>query len=410
MENRAKTLVRTLARTLARSATGLLPRDAARRRILFICTHEVQVDYLAEIWDILKSDPRLDFDLLVLCPEHRPGEFDRIRSALPVRQVRGFWAYAGRWDVAVMAEHVFPDLPTDSRHKIVRISHGFPGKREGGTLYAFGPKAYSRDGRIRYARMFVPSRTVKEWAVNMDPAFENVVAVVGSPGDDKMLAEAGRREEFRSRLGFKPNEVVVFVTSTWGPNSLFHRMGDAILAKARELKGEYRFILSVHPIEYHPQPAGGRVWGEYLREQRQDGFLLREPWEDWVPCMVASDILLTDHTSLGVHGVLLGKPFVFTPVPDELVEAGTVIRQIRDISPILRPDASDLEQALRRARNDYPFDKLREIASQMNSCPNEAADRVREEMYAQLALPAWDAGEGREQAGPDEQKKICRTG
>ena len=29
---------------------------------------------------------------------------------------------------------------------------------------------------------------------------------------------------------------------------------------------------------------------------------------------------------------------------------------------------------------------------------------------AQLALPAWDAGEGREQAGPDEQKKICRTG
>lgn len=102
--------------------------------------------------------------------------------------------------------------------------------------------------------------------------------------------------------------------------------------------------------------------------------------------MIASDIVLTDHTSLALHGALLGRPFVFCPVPDELVEAGTVIRRIRDISPTLRPDASDLRQVLLEAGNSYPFDKLREIASQINSFPHQAADRMREEIYEQLRL------------------------
>ncbi len=390
MMKKVRRLVRKPAMALARTVIRLLPRDAGRRKVLFVCSHELQVSYLAEIWEILKSDPRLEFRLMMPRFEHQAGEFERIRRALPFQVVREFWAYAGRWDLMILAEHVLRDLPADSRRRIVRISHGFPGKRVDGSLYAFGPWAYAQSGGIRYARMFVPSQTGKDWAVRMDPAFEDIVAVVGSPGDDKMLAEVGRREEYRRRYGFKPEDVVVFVTGTWGPHSLFRRIGDAFLERARELPGEYRFILSVHSLEYLHQPTGERVWGEYLREQRKHGFVVREPWEDWAPYMIASDILLTDHTSLAVHGALLGRPFVWSPVPDDLVEPGTVIRQIRDISPILRPDASDLRQALMQARNEYPLDKLREIASQMNSCPHQATEKIRTELYAQLSLsPAF---------------------
>jgi hypothetical protein len=354
--------------------------------VLFASSQELQARHLAEVWDIIKADPRLDCYLRMPYIEHRPGEFDEIRKVLPLPEVPSFWASAGQWDLVVMADHLMADRVANERQRILRISHGFPGKRVGGQLYAFGPRAYARNGRIRYSRMFVPSQAVKEWALRMDRAFEDIVTVVGSTGDDKMLAEVDRREEYRAKFGFKPDETVVFATGTWGPHSLFQKMGDALLAGARALRDQFRFIFSVHPIEYRPKPPGERVWGEHIREQAKDGFLIREPSENWVPYMVASDILLTDHTSLALHGALLERPFVFCPVPDELVEAGTVIRQIRDISPILRPDASNLRQALLKARNGYPLDELREIASQVNSYPHQATDHMRAAIYEQLRL------------------------
>lgn len=384
--SKIRAMVRASALAVARRGVALLPRDTSRRRVLFVCSHGLQADYLAEIWDILKSDPRLDFRLVMPGVEEHPGEFARIRRSLPLKELRGFWAHAGHWDLMIVADHVFRDLVSSDRRRIIRISHGFPGKRVAGSLYAFGPGACGPDGRIRYSRMFVPSRTVKDWAVRMDPAFEDVVTVVGSPGDDRMLAEVDRRQEYRNQFGFKPDEIVVFVTGTWGPHGLFHRMGDAILAGARKLRGEFRFVFSAHPHDYRHEATGERVWGEYLREQAKDGFLIREPWENWTPYMIASDVVLTDHTSLALHGALLGLPFVCCPVPEELVETGTVIRHIRDISPTIQPDASDLRQALRSARNGYPFETLGGIASQINSCPHQAVKRIREELYRELGL------------------------
>lgn len=381
-----RAMIRASAVAIVRPVVALRPRDTARRRVLFVCSQELQARYLAEIWDILKVDSRLDCCLMMLHIERLPGEFDQIRKLLPLQEIPGFWASAGHWDLIVMADHLLFDRAADERHRILRISHGFPGKLVGGHLYAFGPRAYAPNGRVRYSRMFVPSQAVREWALQMDPAFDKIVAVVGSIGDDKMLAEVDRREEYRSQYGFKPDETVVFTTGTWGPHGFFQKLGDAFLDEARALQDQFRFILSAHPIDYRPQPPGHRALGQYISAQSKNGFIIREPSENWVPYMIASDILLTDHTSLALHGVLLGLPFVFSPVPDELVETGTVIRQIRDISHTLRPDASDLRQALRKARSSYPFDKLREIASQVNSFPHEATDRMREEIYEQLQL------------------------
>ena len=382
-------MVRATALAFAKPAVALLPRDPSKRQVLFACSHGLQAEHLGDIWHLLEADPRLECRLVMPCVEERSGEFDRIRRALPLREIRGFWAHAGRWDLVILADHVLKDLVATDERRIVRIMHGFPGKRVEGSLYAFGPGAYGADGRIRYTRLFVPSQTVKEWAVRMDPAFEDVVTVVGSPSNDKMLAQVERRQEYRRQYGFTPDDIVVFAVGTWGPHSLFRFMGDAILAQARKLQGEFRFIFSAHPHDHRHERTGQRVWGEYLREQSKHGFIIREPWDSWVPYMIASDVLLTDHTSLALHGALLGRPFVYCPVPDEAVESGTVIRQIRDISPTIQCDALDLRQALHCARNGYPFDKLQSIVSQVNSYPGQALQLIRQELYTQLRLSPW---------------------
>ena len=80
--------------------------------------------------------------------------------------------------------------------------------------------------------MFVCNEAEKSFAVALKLCFKDVIAVVGSLSDDTLLVERTRREEYRERFGFRPGDTVVFVTSPWGPQSLFQHMGDVFLAEA----------------------------------------------------------------------------------------------------------------------------------------------------------------------------------
>jgi CDP-glycerol glycerophosphotransferase (TagB/SpsB family) len=204
-----------------------------------------------------------------------------------------------------------------------------------------------------------------------------------------MLALTKHRDEYRRKWGFKPDEIVVFVMAGYSEDdcNLYYTVGDAVLAEAKKLLGEFRFILNVHPHEYRTKPPGQRVWGEYLRTQRQHGFVVREPHESWIPCMVACDVILTDQTSLALHGALLERPVVYAPVPDYLLEKGALVWRLREISPKIKPDASDLRDRLLEAIHNYPIEALRQLAQDINSYPGQSAERVLKEVYGLLGLP-----------------------
>ncbi|MBN2137844.1 MAG: hypothetical protein JW720_08555 [Sedimentisphaerales bacterium] len=311
-----------------------------------------------------------------------------MRSQLPALEVSEGWARARAWDLVVCADHCFGG--TTRRSPAVYIGHGSPNKVLAGetTGYVCSDRAYDRKGRPLYARIFLERDEEKSLALASCHGSRDIFRVVGSMEHDDLLAQADRRDEFRLELGYKPRDVVVLILSTWGEHCLFHTMGDELLEEARKMRGEFKFILSAHPHEYRPKPAGQRVWGEYLRSQREFGFVVREPSESWISYLVASDIVLSDYTCLAQSAVLLEKPIILTPVPEELIWRGSVTWKIRQFAPILN-DARELRQALTSAMNTYPMEKLHELAKSMNPHPGEAAVRIRKEIYDLLGIPGY---------------------
>jgi len=187
-------------------------------------------------------------------------------------------------------------------------------------------------------------------------------------------------------MGIKGDEKVVFIVSTWGPNSLFRKWGSSIIHEARKIKDKYRFIISIHPLEYKENPMGRRVLDEYIDALKEEGFYIREPGEDWKQYLIACDLIITDHTALSLHGALIRRPFVYVPIPEGIVEQESPVSLLKNISPKLRDDAQDLQDKITEALNSYRYDHLEEVAKTINSYPGESKKRITKEIYELLGL------------------------
>lgn len=381
-------LVRGIQRWLLRPILGEWPRHPEVREVLLVCSTSLMAEYLAHVHELLAGDPRVRCHLLLrsFVPD-RPGAREFILSRLPVPVIGLRQAYARRWDLIITADHVHTALVDRRDCPTLFVPHGIgPGKKNGGDSYLFGRYALDARGRVRYSRMFVESEESRELGISINPDLRDVIEVIGWLPTAKLLSLEARREEVRRRLGFSPADRVVFVLSAWGPEGLWQRMGDDVLAQARALGGRFRFILNAHPNEYRPRPPGERVWGEYLRTQREHGFVVREPDESWMPYMVAADVVLTDFTSLALDAAILGRPLVYVPFGDEVVDRRNVIWRLRELSPPLRPDASNLGDCLAAALTDYPLERLREIGREIDPYREQSRDRATRVIYELLRL------------------------
>ena len=377
--------LKNAARWPIRHALRHVLRDRSVRHILFPCAYAHIVEFQRDLWEILRGDPRLRFHITLHSPETSLGQHEKIKNVLPLPVISGTLANVWPWDLVVVADHGFEELCAPWRYPVLRITHGVAGKNVHGGEYQYGKRCFNSDGRFRYTRMFETSQVNRDRIVASEPRLANHIAVVGSPQMDRVLTQAGRRDEFRRQLGFAPHEIVVFVTSTWGMYSLFQTMGDEIIAEARPLLGPFRFVLSAHPLDLRSWPYSKRIWGEYVRTLKPDGFDVREPADSWVPYMVASDIILTDHTSLAIYGASLGRPVVFVPLEDKRLVEGSALWELREMSPVLE-DSRKLHETLLDARSNYPYDRLAALARNLNACPGHSVERIREETYRLLSL------------------------
>jgi hypothetical protein len=364
-----------------------LCRVSQCRGILLGCNSLTMVEHLLDFYNLFKDDSRLQFRVVFWEYSDRPGEGERMREVMPIPEIDLHWALVKLWDIFVIADYCFKGLLDMRNFPSVYIGHGSDGKSVDGENSLTNIKlAFDRKGRSILSRMFYSREIDRDYTVRKEPRLKDIITVVGNLQHDNLLAQAESRNEFRCQLGFKSSDTVLFVLSTFGPDSLFQTIGDAFLEQSRQLLGEFHFILSIHPNEYCSRAPGQRVWGEYLRSQREFGFLVREPSESWIPYMVACDIVLTDHTSLCDAAALLEKPVIFVPVREELIWKGSIRWNLLQFAPVLK-DVRKLRECLLKAKDDYPLEKLHELAKTINPHPGEAAERIRKEIYDLLKIP-----------------------
>lgn len=369
-----------------------------RAEILLHCPAVQCAEHLRRFAEVFSNDPRLRFVVMFEWYAKKiVSLYARMRKILPYPEVSNLRAYLQEWDMVVVADHPRHELSINPRKcPVLYIGHGEANKSTPSSTSTrpYGHFALKKRtlctlfGKRQplYARMFAAEEKIRDLAVRENPLLKDRIVVVGNLVYDSLLGQVERREYFRRELGIEADQTAVLVLSTWRDECLFRSVGDAFLAESRKLLGTFRFILSIHPNEYLPRPSGDRVWGEYVRTQRQYGYIVREPEDDFVPYLVASDIVLSDHTCLVEYAALLQKPIICVPVKPDYIWNGSVTWEIFQFTPILS-DMCNLREALLRVKaNDYPLDRLKELALTMNPHPGQTADRIRDEVYAMLKM------------------------
>jgi len=376
-------------RVVGQAVCDRLPRPRGTRRILFAAYNALMAEYLRDIWELLRDDPRLHFKK-VLTNGFTAADQARVHRLLPCPEVSSRFAKVWHWDLVILAAHVNEALCTPWRFPVLRIPHGIGSKAVDGQDYQYGPGLYDPQGRLKYTRIFECSEARRAHFVARNPELAQVISVVGNLRTDRLLAASTQRDELRRQMGFAPGQTVVLITGSWGDDNLFRKVGPELMAEARRLLGKYQFIVRLHPNLLGPLCADRQDWSLFLEEQRKAGLRISPIKEDMMVPIVGCDVMVSDDvTSLSLYAALLQKPLVCVRTGSKQSPADSFLGRLSRIVPELK-SVRDLDATLTSTLHNWPPPRLAELAGEMNSYPAQARERILTEVYQLLHLPRLD--------------------
>ncbi|RKE18527.1 hypothetical protein [Streptomyces sp. TLI_171] len=211
-----------------------------------------------------------------------------------------------------------------------------------------------------------------------------VAEVVGDGDHDRITAALPRRAEFRAALGLGPEERLVLLCSTWGPDSVFGRL-DALLPRlVRELPaGRFRTALVVHPNV----SAGHGGWQvrQWVAGVSGGAVSPVTPETDWRPLLVAADYVIGDHGSVTLYAALTAARILLARFPHREVNPRSPGVQLASTAPALDP-AHPLDRQLAYADAVHRPEAYAAIGARISSEPGEFLPRVRRLLYRVLGL------------------------
>ena len=92
--------------------------------------------------------------------------------------------------------------------------------------------------------------------------------------------------------------------------------GEQIVASLRN--SGFNVIVKLHPMSFHPAAKynGGIDWRSRMDAVQEPGRVVHVIESDSSPAMAASDVLVTDHSTVGFEYCLLDRPIVQFDAPD----------------------------------------------------------------------------------------------
>lgn len=379
--------VRSLVSPVLRSTRALDVRcsrlfEPDVRTVVFDARTAMEYGMMAPVHRRLLGDPRMRTYLMSSERPERASEiFREAPRHVPVLSPRG--ALLQRFDAYVAADLVWANLPRGTCR--VQMFHGVAGKWS---------HIYDRPGTSmrQWDRLFFINRRrlqnyVRTGAIDADsPA----IRLIGMPKSDCLVDGSIERDQVLRAHGIDPRRPTVLYAPTWTQFSSLNAMGEALVAGL--VKAGYTVLVKLHENSLDPavMNSGGVDWLQRLTPILAEGHghLIRS--SDASPWLVASDLLITDHSSIGFEYLLLDRPLVRiampalisgTDIPDEYVQlmaaaATTAETPAEALSAVARGLADP--SAGRQAR--------RAVAAELFHQPGTATDRATEELYALMHL------------------------
>ena len=319
-----------------------------RKRVLLVARNSVAADHMVCISDLLSSSE--DIDQAITTDRVPARDFNRHQASNMVgpRSIHVIRALVCHWDLIVFTNHPYGfGVCFPPWSKKLYVNHGMHTGKINNDLEQDG--VYGRCKVIRpfrkpyYDCMFSASGGERDFAISQTPELRDRIAVVGFLRADRFLEyfrEQGAGA--RTRLGYTRDQRIVHIISTWGENSLWSVRGEWILEQAQRLRGQYQFVVSIHPRFDDLGTGNEESREEILQRFGQAGVTVYQDL-DWKDYIIASDVALSDHSSLCLYHVLLQHKILLVDVDrDQYLKGSTFDKLVKASSRL--SDFVDLEK------------------------------------------------------------------
>lgn len=378
---------RTLASPLVRAVRNLdtrwhRARQPHQRTVVFDARTAMEYGMMAPLHRRLLEDARVRTCLM---SSERPGRASEIFRSAPRETpiVSPRTAMANRFDAYVAADFVWATLPRGTRR--VQMFHGVAGKWS---------QVYDRPGESmrQWDRLFFINRRrlhnyVASGAVERG---SSAIRLVGMPKCDCLVDGSLSRDSVLEANGMDPAPTTVLYAPTWTRFSSLNAMGEDVVSGL--IDAGYRVLVKLHDnsLDAARENSGGIDWVRRLEPilARGDGHLIGSA--DASPWLVASDVLVTDHSSIGFEYLLLDRPLVRIAMP-QLISGANVAEEyvslIADASTTVE-SAVGVVAAVDRAVSSpaHLSGARRAVAEELFYGPGTATDRALDELYALIEL------------------------
>lgn len=354
-------------------------RRRGGRRILIDARTPVNYTMVAPVVRVLEADPRIR---MYFTASEDPGRLAQIyREAPNAATIHPRVASLMKFDAYVASDFMWTTLPRGTRR--VQTFHGVAGK------YGFDAPDPSMLGWDRY--FFVNERRLSNYVSSGAlPPDSPAIRLVGMPKVDCLVDGSLQREPVIAALGLDPSRPTVLYAPTWSPASSLNALGTELISALCRMPVNLIVKLHDRSRDLRRRYSGGIDWVRRLRPLLPPGRAVLAPGHDISPYLVASDLMITDHSSAGFEFLLRDQPLVRIHRP-QLIQ---LARIHRDYVALLASaatsvtGATDALAAVERglADPDVLSEERRRVAAELFYRPGTATARSVDALYEVLEL------------------------
>jgi hypothetical protein len=349
------------------------------RRILIDSRTPVNFTMIAPVFRAMRRDPRVAFFFTASEEPARIG--DIYREASSIRLIAPRRAAFIKFDAYVSSDFMWAPLVRDTRR--VQTFHGVGGK--------YGFDAPDRSMRDWHRLFFVNQRRLRNFiargAIEPDsPA----IRLVGMPKADCLVNGTFTREQVAGALGLDPSLPTVLYAPTWSPASSLNALGADLVQTLSRLPINLVVKLHDRSRDQRQRYSGGVDWVARITPLLTPGRGVIAPGHDISPYLVASDLMITDHSSAGFEFLLRDRPIVRIHRP-QLIEQALIHPDYVDLLASVSDSVGDVAGALAAveralASPETRSDIRRQVAADLFHDPGHATARACRELYDVIEL------------------------
>jgi hypothetical protein len=357
------------------------------RNVVFDARTAMEYGMMAPVLRRLLADARVRACVMSSERPHRTAEIFRdAPHDVPIISPRA--AIIHRFDAYVAADLVWATLPRGTRR--VQMFHGVAGKWS---------QVYDRPGASmrHWDRLFfINRRRLNNYIAS--GAIESgspAIRLIGMPKSDCLVDGSLTRDAVLDAHGIEPSRPTVMYAPTWTRFSSLNAMGEEVVEGL--VHAGYRVLVKLHEnsLDRAFVNSGGVDWVARLQPilTKGDGRLIMSG--DASPWLVATDVLITDHSSIGFEYLLLDRPVIRIVMP-QLIKGADVGEEYVHLMASASTNVETVETAagvvlaVNRAMADPSehSEARRALAAELFHGPGQATDRAIAELYAMMELDA----------------------